>query len=136
MLKIQNDEIIIEKLYSHLISEFPRLRFEVKIPLKQLFSEPENKWLKSIWSYGHADIVAFRHGKLITVIEPGGFFHLKSNKQKLRDRKKDRLCELNNVNVLRLVNSIVDNGMCNKKFKKLLKKYFYGMARFGGVGLS
>ncbi|MBA7558228.1 hypothetical protein ES705_51023 [subsurface metagenome] len=127
MLKIQNDEAIIEKLHSYLISEFPRLKFKVKIPLKKLFPEPKNKWLKSIRSYGHADIAVFRHGRLITIIEPGGFFHVSDPKQKIRDSKKDRICRENKVNCLRIFNNVVNGDLGNPKFRRLLKKKFYGV---------
>lgn len=126
MLKIQDDKEIIEKLYSHLTNKFPRLEFKIKIPLKKLFPEPENKWLKSIWSYGHADITVFRHNKLIAIVEPGGWYHAKDPKQKIRDSKKDKICKINGVNCLRIFNDVVDNGMPTKNFKRLLKKYFYG----------
>ncbi|MBA7553049.1 hypothetical protein ES705_45634 [subsurface metagenome] len=129
MLEIQNDEKIIKELYSHLINEFPRLKFRIKIPLKELFPKPENKWLQSFWNNNsHADIAVFRHSILTCIIEPGGFFHISDPKQKIRDSKKDRICTENNVNCLRLINSIV-NDLDNSKFRKLLKKYFYGRIR-------
>jgi len=126
MLKIQDDKIIIKKLHSHLINEFPRLKFKIKIPLKKLFPEPENKWLKSFWgNNSHADIAVFRHGKLTCIIEPGGFFHISDKKQKIRDSKKDRICRENKVNCLRLFNNVVNGDLNNPKFRKLLKKNFY-----------
>ena len=126
MLKIQDDKIIIEKLCSHLTNKFPRLEFKIKIPLKKLFPEPENKWLKSIWSYGHADITVFRHNKLIAIVEPGGWYHAKDPKQKIRDSKKDKICKINGVNCLRIFNDVVNNNLDNLKFRRLSKKYFYG----------
>jgi len=124
---IQNDELIIEKLYSHLVNEFPRLRFKVKIPLKELFPEPENQWLKSFWNNNsHADISVFRHNKLICIVEPGGSAHFKDGRQKVRDSKKDRICKINGVNCLRIANSVI-NYLDKKITRKLLKKYFYGL---------
>lgn len=131
MLEIQNDEKIIEKLYSHLTNKFPRLGFKIKIPLKKLFPEPENKWLKSIWSYGHADISVFRHDKLIAIVEPGGWYHAKDERQKIRDSKKDKICKINKVNCLRIFNDVVNNNLDNPKFRRLSKKYFYGVVRCG-----
>jgi len=125
---IQNDEVIIEKLYSHLNTNFPRLKFKVKIPLKELFPEPENKWLKSFWRHNsHADIAVFRHNKLVAIIEPGGWYHAKDKKQKVRDSKKDKICKFNGVNCLRIFNNVVNNDLNNPIFRKLLKKYFYGL---------
>ncbi|GAI86355.1 unnamed protein product [marine sediment metagenome] len=126
MLKI-DDKIIVEKLYSHLTNEFPRLRFEIKRPLRELFPEPKNRWLKSFWNNNsHADISVFRHNKLIAIIEPGGWYHAKDKKQKIRDSKKDRICRENKVNCLRILNNIINNDLNNPKFRKLLKKKFYG----------
>lgn len=129
-LKIQNDNEIIEKLYSHLTNEFPRLKFKIKIPLKKLFPEPKNKWLKSFWgNNSHADISVFRHDKLIAIVEPGGWYHAKDKKQKIRDSKKDRICQENKINCLRLFNNVVNGDLNNQKFRKLLKKNFYGKVR-------
>jgi hypothetical protein len=129
---IQNDEVIIEKLYSHLISEFPRLKFKVKIPLRELFPEPKNKWLKSFWNNNsHADISVFRHDKLIAIVEPGGWYHASDKKQKIRDSKKDRICRENKVSCLRIFNNVVNNDLDNPKFRKLLKKKFYSGVWFG-----
>jgi len=125
---IQNDEAVIEKLYSHLNSNFPRLKFKVKIPLKELFPKPENQWLKSFWSNNsHADIAVFRHNKLVAIIEPGGWYHVKDEKQIIRDSKKDKICKINGVNCLRIFNNVVNNDLDNPKFRKLLKKKFYGL---------
>lgn len=126
MLEIQNDEKIIEKLYSYLINEFPRLGFKIKISLKELFPKPEDKWLQSFWNdNSHADISIFRHNKLICIIEPGGWYHAKDEKQKIRDLKKDKICRKNRINCLRIFNNVVENDLKNPKFRKLLKKYFY-----------
>jgi len=126
-LRIQNDNEIIEKLYSHLTNEFPRLKFKIKIPLKKLFPEPKNKWLKSFWgNNSHADISVFRHNKLIAIVEPGGWYHASDKKQKIRDSKKDKICKINGVNCLRIFNDVVNGDLNNQKFRRLLKKKFYG----------
>ncbi len=127
MLKIQDDEEIIEMAYQYLVNEFPRLKFRIKIPLKELFPKPENKWLQSFWNNNsHADLAVFRHGKLVCIIEPGGWHHAKDEKQKVRDSKKDKICQENRVSCLRVFNNVVENNLNNPKLRKLLKKYFYG----------
>ena len=46
---------------------------------RNLYSDcfPEPKKYKGFWKHqwAHADISVFRHGKLICIIEPGGFQH-------------------------------------------------------------
>ncbi|GAH78270.1 unnamed protein product, partial [marine sediment metagenome] len=44
----------------------------------------------------------------------------------IRDSKKDKICKINGVNCLRIFNDVVNNNLNNLKFRKLLKKYFYG----------
>jgi len=136
-VKLEGDEEIIDKLLGFLQAKFPRLKFKAKVPLRELFPKPESKWLKSIWQFGHADIVVYRHGEPVCIIEPGGFYHTRDEKQKLRDKKKDKLCKLNGVNVLRMYNNTV-NRFCNPKippyngkqiFKRLLRKYFYSKVK-------
>jgi len=127
MNNIQGDEKVLEKINDYIINVYKlKVSTETKKPLRELFPKPENKLLSTIWSYGHADIAIYRHGKLACIIEPGGwFYHLKEPKQKSRDKRKDRLCEINGVNVLRAVNDIVDN-LDLPVTKKLFKKYIYG----------
>jgi len=125
--QVQGDEEIIEKLYSYLVATFSRLTFKVKVPLKDLFPEPDSKWLKSFWSNNsHADIAVFRHGELVCIIEPGGWFHAKDKRQKTRDSKKDKICWSNGVNCLRFFNDTVEQHLEKKITKRLLRKYFYG----------
>jgi len=123
----QGDEEVIEKLHFHLVRNFnPRLQFEIKKPLNELFPKPENQWLMSIWKYGHSDISVFRHKKLVAVVEPGGWFHAKDTNQRVNDLKKDVLCKNNRVNCLRFFNDVVENDLGLSKTKRLFKKYFYG----------
>ena len=124
---IKDDKEIIDKLYSYLVNNFPRLKFKKKMLLKDLFVKPKNKWLQSFWNNNsHADISVFRHGKLVCIIEPGGWYHIKDKIQKIRDSKKDKICQENRVNCLRILNNIVNGDLDNPKFRKLLKRYFYG----------
>jgi len=125
---MEGDEKVLEKLVSYLEETFPRLKFKVKVPLRELFPEPDSKWLKSIWQFGHGDIVVYRHGKPVCIIEPGGNAHFKDEKQRDRDRRKDKLCRENGVNCLRVSNSFVDY-FSKSITKKLLKKYFYSLMR-------
>jgi len=123
----QGDEEIIDKLLSYLRQTFPKLEFESKIPLKQLFPEPESKYLKSFWKRAHGDIVVFRHGRLCAIVEIGGKAHFSDPKQHLRDSKKDRICKLNGVNCLRVSNSFL-NDMAKLVSKRLLRKFIYTQA--------
>lgn len=101
--KIQGDEGVLDIIYNHLTNNFPRLQFKLKIPLKKLFPEPDNRYLRSIWNFGHADIATFRHNNIVNIIEPGGSYHLQDDKQRLRDLKKDKLCKFNGVTCLRIM---------------------------------
>lgn len=133
MENTQGDEEVLQKLLTYLEREFPKLKFKTKVQLKELFCEPQSKYLKSFWrNRSHADIAVFRHCKLVCIIEPGGYSHFKDKKQQVRDEKKDKICRQNGVNCLRVTNSFVD--YLNKKVsKKLLKKYFYGLVWCGKV---
>lgn len=128
MLKEQGDEEIIKKLHQYLLDNFnPKLEFKVKESLRNILPEPESRWLINMWRFGHADISVYRHGKLVCIVEPGGWhYHLKDKKQMLNDRKKYILCKENGVNLLRFVNDVVENNLELIKTKRLFKKYFYG----------
>lgn len=124
----QGDEKIIEKLATFIESNF-RLTVKMKMSLKELFPEPENRTLRKFWNANsHADLAIFRHGKLVTILEPGGSAHFKDEKQKERDNKKDRICKINEVNCLRVGNNLA-NRLDKQITKRLLKKYFYGQVR-------
>lgn len=120
----QDDEKIIEKLATFIESNF-RLTVKTKVPLKELFPEPESKSLRKFWNdNSHADLAIFRHGQLVAILEPGGSAHFKDEKQKERDNKKDRICKINGVNCLRVGNDLA-NQLDKQITKRLLRKYFY-----------
>lgn len=124
--RLQGDEKFLEPFDSWLVATFPRITSGIlRTPLKKLFPEPESRVLRSFWSNNsHADIPKFRHGKLVCIIELGGSAHFKDEKQRIRDKKKDRICQLNGVNLIRFSNSVLkDIGIV--KLKKLVKKGFY-----------
>ena len=125
MNSVQGDELIIEKISDYIINKYNlKVSIETKKPLRELFPKPENKWLSTIWSHGHADISVYRHGELKCIIEPGGSAHLREARQISADKRKDRLCKLNGVNVLRLMNSVI-NCLDHPKTKRLFRKYIY-----------
>jgi len=122
----QGDEKVIEKLATFIESNF-RLTVKMKVPLRELFPEPEKRYLRSFWNFGsHADLAVFRHGKLVCVLEPGGKAHFSDEKQKERDKKKRRICKINGVSCLQLGNSII-NHLNKSKTQRFFKKYFYSL---------
>lgn len=122
----QGDEHLLESFRYWLIENFPRLEFQIKMPLKKLFPKPAKEYLRPFWGNknAHADVAVFRHHKLVCVVEPGGGQHLTDDKQKWRDEKKAQLCRSNGVNFLPLINSCL-NYKETPNFKRLLKCYFY-----------
>lgn len=101
-------------------------KFEVKIkvPLKDLFSEPEGKGLKRLWKAGHADVAVFRNGKLLAVLEPGGAHHFEE-KQSLSDRRKYMLCKLNGVNCLFFIANVPEK-LSRRKFRNMIRRVLFG----------
>jgi hypothetical protein len=99
--------------------------FYVKVerPLRELFPEPENKGLKHIWKYGSADLIIYRNNKIICIIEPGGSHHWEE-KQQLNDRRKWKLCEINGVRCLRMMNGLQDQ-LSKKKWRNLLGSFLF-----------
>lgn len=122
---LQGDEETIKKLLCFLRKTFPRLNFESKKSLKELFPEPKSTYLKLFWKLAHGDVVVYRHEKLVCVLEIGGRAHFSDKTQRLRDSKKDKICRINNVNCLRVSNSFLTD-MVKPIGKKLLRKAFYG----------
>lgn len=91
----------------------------LEVPLKELFHEPGNNGLKHIWKYGSADLVVYRDNKLICVIEVGGSHHVKDDKQKKNDARKWKLCDVNGVKCIGIMNGVQD-GLSKRQFRKLI----------------
>lgn len=102
-----------------------KFTFKTEIPLKKLFPEPENKNLKHVWNYGHADLVVFRNEKLISVFEPGGAYHLKDEKQIQNDILKYKLCKLNKVACCHFTNNTLEKLKSNREKRKFLGSYLF-----------
>ena len=119
-----SDEKTIEDFVSWLRNKFPRFCFEVKKPLRKLFSEPNRfkRFWKHPWS--HADVSVFSGRKLVCIIEPGGFQHLVDKHQMMNDKKKKSICNENNVYFLPLMNQALKNRE-HKEFTRLLRNAFY-----------
>jgi len=96
---------------------------ETERPLSKLFPKPENPGLKHIWTYGSADIVIYRKGRPVAIIEPGGQHHFEE-KQSLNDRRKWKLAELNGVKCLFVMNGVM-RSLSNRKWRSLLGKFLF-----------
>ena len=125
--KKSSDVKTIKKYIKWLVVNFPRLKFKTHVPLTEILKAPEPPVLKRFWEHhwAHADIVVYRHGKPICILEPGGYQHVTDKKQTLRDRKKFLVCENSNVSMLSLMNSTLE-CMEMPGFKRMLKCFFYG----------
>ncbi len=96
---------------------------ELEKPLSNLFPEPENDGLRHIWRYGSADIVVYKSGKVIAIIEPGGSHHFEE-KQSLNDRRKWKLAEINGVRCVGMMNGIMDQ-LSKRQWRNLLGSYLF-----------
>lgn len=96
---------------------------ELECRLSDLFPRP-NRGCVHIWTYGSADVVVRKHGKIIAIIEPGGSHHFTDEKQIKNDRAKWKLCEINGVGCLRVANSIM-GALSNRQKRKMLGKYLF-----------
>lgn len=92
-------------------------------PLRELFPEPENASLRHIWRYGSADLVVYRGGKPVAIIEPGGAHHF-DEKPSLNDRRKWKLAEVNDVKCLTMMNGLMGR-LSNRKWRDLLGSYLF-----------
>lgn len=113
----------VKKLHDYIENNFPHFELELEVPLKKLFPEPENKGLKHIWKYGAADLVAKRNNKIVAIFEPGGKHHWEE-RQSLNDRRKYKLCEINGVGCLTMMNSVLGN-LSKRKLRKLIGSYLW-----------
>jgi len=114
----------IQEIESYINKTWPKFETELEVKLKDLFKEPKNKGLKHIWKYGAADLVIRKNNKLICIIESGGSHHFTDEKQIKNDARKFKLCEINNVKCLQMVNGVKDK-LSNRKWRKLLGKYLF-----------
>lgn len=129
MKKLQSDESVLRELSEWLDLKFPEFKFEYKVSIRKTeISEPCNNWLKSIYWYGHFDIIARKNGRLTCVFEPGGSAHFKNKRQILCDSKKDKLCELNRIRIVRFPNNLISE-LRTRKGIKLIRKILYFVER-------
>ena len=97
---------------------------EKEVRLSNIFPEPENRGLRHIWKYGSADLVVYKEGKAICIIESGGSHHWEE-KQSLNDRRKWKLAEKNGVRCLTMMTGIKQR-LSNRKWRALLGRYLFG----------
>ena len=98
---------------------WPRLfHARLEVQLREIFDQPENSGLKHIWHSGAADLVVFRDGKPIAIIEPGGSHHFEE-KQSLNERRKWKLAELNGVQCLQVMNDVM-SALSKRKWRALI----------------
>ena len=97
---------------------------ELEQSLSSILPEPENVGLKHIWKYGSADLVVRRHGKVVCIIESGGGQHFEEKKSK-NDARKWKLCDINGIRCLTMLNSVPDQ-LSNRKWRNLLGRYLFG----------
>ncbi len=95
-----------------------------EVPLSQLFLKPDNPGLQHIWRYGSADLVAYRSGKPVAIIEPGGSHHFEE-KQSLNDRRKWKLAELHGVRCLNMMNGL-QAQLSKRKWRELIGGILFG----------
>lgn len=93
----------------------------MEVPMKELFEQPENSGLKHIWKHGTADIAVYKRDtdKLVAIIEPGGAHHY-DEKQMKNDKRKWKLCEINGVGCLHLMNSVLHQKLSKRKMRALI----------------
>ena len=122
---MKNEDIAAKEDLKENIEKFFGKHFYIPrfdIPLKKLFPEPENRFLRSFWkAASHADIPVFskRDNRLIAIFETGGSAHLEK-KQVLRDTKKAKICALNNIGF---------RGIQNWEWEKISRRKFRNWIR-------
>lgn len=125
-----NDSVITQEVLEtemYINKTWPKFSTQVEVPLKDLFLEPENKGLAHIWKYGAADLVVRKNDNIVCIIELGGGQHFEE-KQSLNDRRKWKLCEINGVRCLSMVNS-VPTQLSKRKWRRLLGRFIFGMRK-------
>lgn len=112
---------------AYILKTWPTLfTVDLERPLREIFPEPTNRGLKHIWQYGAADIVVRKKGKIVSIIEPGGGQHFSDEKQKKNDSRKWKICDINNVRCLCVMNG-VRRALSNRKWRSLLGRYLFGV---------
>jgi hypothetical protein len=81
--------------------------------LSSVFPESENVGLRHIWKWGSADLIVYRHGKLICLIESGGSHHWEE-KQSPNDRRKWKLAEIIGIRCLTRMNGMMGSLFTGK----------------------
>jgi hypothetical protein len=114
----------IKEIEKYINNTWKQLFAQKEIRLSQLFPEPQNKGLRHIWKYGCADLVVYREGKPICMIESGGSHHWQE-KQSLNDRRKWKLAEQNGVKCLTMMNGLKQR-LSNRKWRALLGRFLFG----------
>lgn len=117
-------KVLSEALLNH------RVEVRLKVPLKELFPEPEKKHLRIFWNHNsHGDAVFYRHSQPVLLVELCGFAHFKDKKQRTRDKKKRQICKLNEMNFLSFGNSVLrdlEKPETRNIIKKKLKQAIHG----------
>ena len=116
------EDVLMAELYIN--KTWPQFTTKVEVPLNELFPQPENKGLAHIWKYGSADLTVWKNGKLRCVIEIGGSHHWEE-KQSLNDRRKWKLCDVNGVRCLTMMNGVQDS-LSKRKWRRLLGSHLFG----------
>jgi hypothetical protein len=116
----------IRKIEAYINATWPRFATQKEVRLSKLFPEPDNTGLRHIWKFGSADLVVYRDGKPVSIIESGGTHHFEE-KQSLNDRRKWKLAEINGVRCLTMMNGLME-GLSKRKWRLLLGRYLFGCA--------
>jgi hypothetical protein len=117
----------VKQIEKYINNTWKQFTTEKEVRLSKLFTEPENTGLRHIWRYGSADLVVYREGKPICIIESGGSHHWEE-KQSLNDRRKWKLAEINGVRCLTMMVGI-RNRLSNRKWRGLLGRYLFEYER-------
>lgn len=121
------EEVI--KIETYINRTWQTFQTEKEVPLRKLFLQPSNPGLLHIWRYGAADLVVFKVGKPIVIIEVGGSQHW-DERQMLNDRRKWKLAAINNVGCLKMMNGLSER-LSRRKWRALLGQYLFGSAKKG-----